>query len=143
MDLERSQAVRGLAGRRLRFDIAAEREGDGLSVSVERPRARDLARTGQSLKGALWNPQRFAQIIKGRLAEGDVEPVEASLRAQCGDAFSLGSVEPVEDLRHGPSDSARTGATRRGGTNKREGAPLAVWTGFPLVELRIGEAPDR
>ena len=89
-----------LARRRLHLDIAAEREDDGLSVGVEHARARDVAGTRQSLKGAFGNSQRFAQIITGRLAERDVEPVKGSLRAQCGDTFSLAGVEPVQDLRH-------------------------------------------
>jgi hypothetical protein len=50
------------------------------------------------------NPERVDQIFAACLAERDVEPKEAPLGAQCGDTLSLGGVEPVEDLRHGPSE---------------------------------------
>ena len=53
---------------------------------------------------ALGNPERVGQIVAARLAERDVEPEEAPLRAQCGDTLSLDGVEPVEHLGHGLSD---------------------------------------
>ena len=98
--LERSQPEAGLVGTRLGADVAPEREGDGLSVGVERPRGVRAARLRWVAKRARGDPQRFDQCVAARLAELDVEPEEASLRAQGGDALSLSGIEPVQDLGH-------------------------------------------
>ena len=44
--------------------------------------------------------QRLHEKLAARFAECDVEPEEAPLRSQCGDALALGCTEPVEELRH-------------------------------------------
>ena len=99
-DLERSQAVRGLACRRLRVDVAAQREDDGLPVGVESARGGGVGGIRQSAKGAVRNRQRVEQVITARLAERDVEPEEAAFRAQGSDALALLGVKPVENVAH-------------------------------------------
>ena len=101
VDLERVQAVGGLAGRRMRPDIAAEREDDGLPIGLKRPRGGAVAEFPKCAHRALGNRQRGGHVIEARPVERDVEPEEATLRAQCGDPLSRGVVEPVEDLCHG------------------------------------------
>jgi hypothetical protein len=93
-NLHGPQAVPGLLLLRLTLDVAAKREDDGLSVSVEGPR-------GVAAASAPRGAQRGDQIFAARLAERYIEPEEALLGAQCGDTFSLGGVQPVEDLCHG------------------------------------------
>jgi hypothetical protein len=104
LNLHGPQAVPGLPLLRLTLDIAAKREDDGLAVSVEGPRGVAVGSAPQSAQRALVKPERGDQIFAARLAKRDVEPKEAPLGAQCGDTLSLGGVQPVEDLRHGPSD---------------------------------------
>jgi hypothetical protein len=103
-NLHGPQAVPGRLLLRLTLDVAAKREDDGLSVSVEGPRGAAAASAPRSAQRALVNPERGDQIFAARLAERDVEPEEVALGAQCGHTLSLGGVEPVEDLGHGFSD---------------------------------------
>ena len=105
--LERSQPEACLIGKRLRADEAPDREGDGLSVGVERPRGVRPARLRWVAKRSRGDPQRFDQCVAARLAELDVEPEEASLRAQGGDARSLIGIEPVQDFDHALADYGR------------------------------------
>jgi hypothetical protein len=100
-NLHGPQAVPGLLLLRLTLDVAAKREDDGLSVSVEGPRGVAAASAPRGAQRALVNPERGDQIFAARLAERYIEPEEALLGAQCGDTFSLGGVQPVEDLCHG------------------------------------------
>jgi hypothetical protein len=62
LNLHGPQAVRSLLLLRLTLDIAAKREDDGLSVSVEGPRG--VAGSGpESAQRALVNPERVDQIF--------------------------------------------------------------------------------
>jgi hypothetical protein len=110
VDLDGPQTVPRRALFRLELDVAAKREDNGLSVSVEGPRGVAAASAPQSAQRALRNPERLDQPFAARLAERDVQPEEAALGAQCGHTLSLGGAEPVEDLRHGLSGYE---ATRR------------------------------
>jgi len=49
----------------------------------------------------LGRVQRGDEVIMARLGERRIEPEEAPLRAQGGDALTTAGVEFVEDLRHG------------------------------------------
>jgi hypothetical protein len=63
LNLHGPQAVPGLLLHRLKLDIAAKREDDGLSVSVEGPRGVALATAPQNAQRALVNPERVDQIF--------------------------------------------------------------------------------
>jgi hypothetical protein len=119
VDVERSQAVCGLAGGRLGLDVAAEPEDDGFPIGVARPRGVAVSGGGQGVRDALRNRQRHDEVIETRLGERDVKPEEAPLRAQCGDALARGGVEPVEDVGHGVR--TRGGPPRGGGRAGRLG----------------------
>ena len=79
---------------RRKLDIAAKRQDDGLSVSVERPRGVAAEGAPQRACRALVNPERVDHIRAARLAERHVEPKEARLGSQRGDTLSLGGVDP-------------------------------------------------
>jgi hypothetical protein len=105
VDLDGAQAVARSLLLLLTFelDIAAKREDDGLGVDVEDPRGVAVALPLQRPKRGLRDPERLHQIFATRLAERDVEPEEAPLCPQCGDALALGGMQPADYLRHGVS----------------------------------------
>ena len=90
-----AESVRGLLGRTLHRDIASEHKVDGLPVGV------DARRTSNR---PLGDPERVHQLFAARLAERGIQPEEAPLSAQCGNALSVAGVKPGQDLRHGPSE---------------------------------------
>jgi len=49
----------------------------------------------------LGRVQRGREVVTARLAQRYIEPEEAPLRTQGGDALPLAGVECVEDLCHG------------------------------------------
>jgi hypothetical protein len=63
-----------------------------------------VAGSRQRAKRALRNTQRLDEIVAAGLAERGVEPEEAALGAEGGDARLLGGIEPVEDVRHALAD---------------------------------------
>ena len=90
--LDWSQPVGGLVGRRPTLDVAPEREGDGLSVGVERPRGVSVTGPRQSAKGALGNTQRLDETVAARsLSETSSQKKRPSARRAATRACCAGS----------------------------------------------------
>lgn len=94
MDLERSQAVGGAVGLSVDPDVAPKRKDNRLFVGMEHPQRVGVAGAPQGPPRALGDPQRFDDIVSGRLTGAEIEPDEAALRTQRGDTLLLGGVEP-------------------------------------------------
>ena len=105
MDFDGAKAVGGLICELNRLEIAAEGEDDVLSIDVDVARGRAvLPEAQQRPKRGLRNGQHLAQVVGTRLARCGVNPEEAPALAQLSNPVSGGTVEPFDDLCHGPRD---------------------------------------